>query len=694
MADLIFFKPRSTLNAEQNLRDFIHHCQEKLTIYEDQGGFSSDRWHFDCGRKKHAMVFSRYTTDNNPYDFEPLAEPFMSFAKAYIRYRQSEKQVTSVGDKMVVLRTLHDALFNIYGEVSVIKTDGIVQSESMDLLNARYPKSDKLFRLGGQLEQLYEFLTKKCLTLNLPDWRNPWKRPKSKAEGTDDESLKWQEERCPSQHQMLALADCFARASTKQDLFWSSTIALLMFAPSRGSELTHLTIHSLHEDEGRLGVRWYSQKGYGFTIKWVPKCLEEMVRQAFARLLEIGLPARKAARFAYENPGKFFRHEGCVTPDSFPENKPLNALEFAHAMNFSPSTIHRLKDKTKQYDSISAWNILGDHQVKWIQTIRENGNPTYAQLAQYTLETYKKNHWPNLPKTQRPIWEALLLIRDNEFHAEHLPKSFSWVMPDINKLNDQLTQRPLKNAIPTIFQRFGLKDENGSEIEMTSHQLRVWLSTNAERGGMDAWKLAQWAGRARIEDNKHYDLRTQEERDAQINALLKLEHRPTALEAIKLNQPVAYVDLGLNRIGIADVTEYGFCVHDYAMSPCTKGGECMTCKEHVCMKGMPKTLERIKQLEEQIDTQYQRAVSDRQKNVFGADRWETHLGWKLAHIRTQRMRLESDETPDGSLLWIPPAHDPSPVGRSLQQRGYQTDTPHNELFDGTAIAALLGIQDA
>jgi hypothetical protein len=27
-----------------------------------------------------------------------------------------------------------------------------------------------------------------------------------------------------------------------------------------------------------------------------------------------------------------------------------------------------------------------------------------------------------------------------------------------------------------------------------------------------------------------------------------------------------------------NVSEYGMCTHDYGMSPCTKGGDCMTCK--------------------------------------------------------------------------------------------------------------------
>jgi hypothetical protein len=694
MSEVTFFKLRNELNSQKNLDDFIDHCQNKLTLYEDQGGYSVDTWRYDSGRKKHAMVFSKYTENNNPYSFEPFSEPFMSFAKSYIRYRQTEQQVTSIGDKMVILRMLYDALIEIHDEANVLKTDGLVQSEITALLNARFPKSDKLFRYGGQLVLLYKFLIGRNITPTLPDWTNRWKRGKSKAERTDDESQAWQQVRCPSQHQMLALADCFAKAKTSQDKYWSSALSLLMFAPSRAGELTFLTTDSLHEDGGRLGVRWYGQKGFEFTVKWVPETLEKMVRLAFERLIEIGKPAREAAKFAHDNPGKFMHHDRCITPLEFPINQPLNAVEFAYAMGFASSTIKRLKAKTEYYDNTTGWNFLNADSSKWIQELRSNGNPTYQHLAQFTLNKYKTKSWPNLPKTGRPVWEALLLIRENEFHKDFLPRNFSWILPDVNQLNDQLSQRALKNLKPTIFQRFEIKDEDGTEIEMTSHQLRVWLSTNAERGGMDAWRLAQWAGRARIADNRHYDLRTQEEREQQANALLKLDHRPTALEAIKLKQPVAYVNLGLNRIGIADITEYGFCTHDYAMTPCTKAGQCMTCKEHACMKGMPKTLERIKLLEERLDSQFQKAKGDAEQNVFGADRWETHLGWKLAHVRTQRKRLESDDLPDGTIIWIPPEHDASPIERSLQQRGYETQTSKEELVDDSFMKSLLGVDYA
>lgn len=701
MSNIVFFQPKMELTAQQNLSDFIAHCKNNLTLYQDQGGFSVNRWRYNCGRKEHAMVFSKYSEKGGSnYSYDPMDEPFLSFAKSYVRYRQSEKQVTSIGDKTAILRTLHDALINIHGEANILLIDGLVQTEVYDLFNKRFPNSPKLFRFGGQLVLLYEFLIAKGIAQTLPQWSNPWRRPQAKAERTDKESQKWQMERCPSQHQMLSLADCFAKAKTPHDRYWSSVLSLLMFAPGRAGELAFLTVDSLHEEEGRLGVRWYGEKGFEDSLKWVPKYLEVTVREAFARLLKIGAPARRAAKFAHDNPGRFYRHEGCVTPDDFPENQEMNALEFAHAMNFAPATIQRMKSTCRDFHKDRAWNFFNAHQSKWLQKLRNEG-VTYANLANYVASQYKKEGWPKLPKIGRPVWESLLLIRENEFHAEFEPKGFSWLIPDVNRLNDQLSQRPMKNTIPTIFQRFGIKDEDGSEISITSHQLRVWLSTCAERGGMDSWKLAQWAGRANINDNRHYDLRTQEEKDEQTMALLGLEKSPTALEALKARLPVPYSALGIDRIGIADVTEYGMCTHDYSMSPCTKGGECMTCKDHVCIKGMPKTLPRIKRLENQVESQLIKTQEDVKLGVHNASVWERYLVWKLSHIRTQRIRMEDGKTPDGALLWIPKNHDPSPIERSLQQKGLQTENqtesksnsaPTN--LDDKTNKYLLGIDDA
>lgn len=694
MAEITFFESRPELDARKNLTNFISHCRNNLTLYEDQGGFTVNKWYFEKDGRAHAMTFSKYSDKQDPYNFAPLDEPFLEFSKANVRYTQTIRQVTSIATNMVVLRLLHDALIEIHGEADVLKTDGLVLGKVRELADLRHAGSDRIYRIGQQIELLYAFLREKAIVPKLPEWSNPWPRGEAKATRTDKESRKWQEERCPSLHQMIGLAECFARAVTDEDKYWSSVLTLLMFAPSRGGELLFLTIDCLHfTEKGRLGVRWYGEKGFGFTIKWVPEILREAVIGAHHRLVEIGTPARAAAKFAHDNPGVFLRHKGCITLPDFAENQPLGTLQFGHAMNFGKTTLEAIESRT-QYNALEGgWAQLGSS--KWIKKLRQHGNPTYRDLAQYTLAEYGTTDWPNLPGSDRPIWDAILLIRDREFHNDFEAKAFSWVLPGVNQINAQLAPRSgLKNPSKTLFQRFGIVDEDGSDIELTSHQLRVWLSTNAERGGMDSWLLAKWAARARVQDNSHYDLRTPAERDDKARQIMGLTGRPTALEAIKLNLPVSYEDLGLHRIGIADVTEYGMCTHDYAMSPCTKGGECMICKEHACIKGMPQTLPRIKRLEEQVESQFKKAKLDAADGAFGADRWVTHLGWKLAHVRTQRERIESDNTPVGAVLWIAPEHDPSPIKRSLEQRNYKTRPNEDRVVDASAVIALLGVSDA
>ncbi|WP_108447052.1 hypothetical protein [Halomonas denitrificans] len=687
MADVVYFSPRFEKDARRNLDDFICFCRNELTLYEEQGGFDVNLWRFNHKGKPIAMRFSRYSDKNNNYEYEPFSEPFLTFAKAYIRYQQSLNQVASVQDKMVALRAIHDALIEVHHEACPLRIDGLVQYKVVELLEKWFGKSQKLYRHGGQLERLYGFLIEKAITPSLPSWKRSWKKQKENAIRVDSKARKWQEERCPSIHQMLALADCFQKAKTVKDRYWSSVIALLMFAPGRGGELCELTVNSLHEEEGRLAVRWYSEKGFGENLKWVPLEMEAVVKEAFQRLIEIGGPARRAARFSYDHPGVFPWHDGCMTDEMFPQDKPLDALQFAAAMKLSQAA-EKLQQCSGSLTDLASWQRVGIN-TQWIKELKKGGAPSYRKLAEYFGEKYRRGSWPYLPNTNQFVWDSLLLVRDYELHSSFVARPFSWILPSVNNLNDQLKARKLKNPMPTIFQRFGCKDEDGSEIQMTSHQLRVWLSTNAERGGMDSWRLAQFAGRARVKDNRSYDLRTEEEKDKQVRDILRLEERPTALQAIKMNLPVSYNDLGINRLGIADVTEYGMCTHDYAMSPCTKGGECMTCKEHVCIKGMPNTLDRILRLEGLVGSQLKKAQRDSFDGAYGADRWVTHLGWKLAHIKTQRLRLESDDTPEGAVLWIPPEHDPSPVKRALGQQGYEATPDEKGLVDQSTISDFL-----
>ena len=96
-----------------------------------------------------------------------------------------------------------------------------------------------------------------------------------------------------------------------------------------------------------------------------------------------------------------------------------------------------------------------------------------------------------------------------------------------------------------------------------------------------------------------------------------------------------------------------------------KNGDCVTCSEHVCLKGIPNTLDELRNLERLHQEQLAHAKSSVEEKVFGADRWVTSLGFKLSKIRAIIAILEDPNTEEGSKIRVPDELDVSPVKRSL-----------------------------
>ena len=72
MCDVIHFQPRDELTAQNNLENFIIHCRDHLTLYEDQGGWQSNNWKHEQKGRSIAMTFSKYREISNPASFDPL----------------------------------------------------------------------------------------------------------------------------------------------------------------------------------------------------------------------------------------------------------------------------------------------------------------------------------------------------------------------------------------------------------------------------------------------------------------------------------------------------------------------------------------------------------------------------------------------------------------------------------------------
>ena len=698
MTQVIPFKPKHEVECEKNLLDFIERAKHDLSIYEDQGGFNSDNWKVIS---KNGRTLSMHFTGLKPQGKkmgELMLQPFKDFAKAYMRDLQTWKE-RNPAQYMVVLKTIYETLIETNGKADILDFNGTSLRKTTESLEHRLSK-DALYRAGQFLEKLLNDIREYKINLTIPTWKNPWKRPNEKALGTSHEDRAWQENRLLTSHQISCLADAFCLAKTPYEKFYSSQAVLLMAAPSRGGELHFLTTDCLFEttafkevvdasgkvikeEHTILNIRWVAAKGGGLIPKPVHPLIEPTVREAVQRLIDIGKPARRAAQWAIKHPNEFYRHDACITKEDHHEDDPLTILEFAAAMVLSQDNIPN--DIAK---SIERSTFLTFYKQKWIQKLFETKDCiTYRDLAAYTVGSYKKSFpkFPNLSEINKPVSDMLCLVRDNELHSEFKPKGYSFTAPTINQLNDALGsihERLKKGAEQSLFTSVGLKEKNGDNLVITSHQIRVWLSTMAERGEMESLDLAMFAGRSRIQDNRAYDLRPMEELAKESGKLISLgleAHDGTkALQAVKVNVPVTFEMLGhKDRYGVVQASGFGYCEHDWTMSPCSKAGECVTCKEHSCIKGMPNTKERLLELEQVVKHELNRALQADNNDYSGASSWVIYQSKKLAIIKTLLTYLDNDEYPEGLIIRVPEELDVSLTRIALNELGYSTEVAEN-----------------
>jgi hypothetical protein len=673
MNQLIAFSPKHQLDCKENLADFIERAKTQLKIYEDQGGFASSNWkhYLDNGRSQ-AMEFTGLAPAGKKTG-KPMESPYIDFAKAYVRDNQAWK-ATNPGNMMMVLKACHDSLLQVHSKADILLVDGLVIHKMSEMIFERSSESSR-YRYGQMMEQFIHDLRKFKINLKIPSWKNPWKRPGNRAQGTSHEDRAWQAQRLLSTYEITALADTFSLAKTDYQKFYSAQAVLLMCAPSRGGELCFLTTDCLFEDTdikkvkneetgqfedketSILYIRWKAEKGGGLIPKPIHPLIAPTVREAVNRLIEIGEPARKAAKWAIEYPDQFYRHDGCITSKDHTEDDPLSVAEFAAAMGFSDPS-RTLSESAFTHGSA----IKRLFFQKWVtELVGEKEYVTYRDLAKYQVRMFSAAFpaWPNIAEIGKPISQMLCLIREHEFHETFSPKKYSFVSPSLNLLNDALGA--IHQRLPgahSLFSELDIKNEDGTELVISSHQIRVWLSTMAERGEMDSLDLAMFAGRSRVQDNPAYDLRPMSELKQESKRLLALGLESLdgtkALAAVKVNVPVTFEMLGRkDRVGTVQVSGYGYCEHDWTMTPCTKAGECISCKEHVCVKGLPKNVEHLKQLEEVVQKELNIAAAATKEGFYGANVWLVYHGKKLAIIKTLLKYLEDNQLPDGLILRIP-----------------------------------------
>ncbi|WP_333810614.1 hypothetical protein, partial [Idiomarina baltica] len=520
MSNLLVYTPQYKLEFQKNYDGFIAFARDELTMFSDsesygKKGWECDRWSWMTAREKKMTIVFGISHSRSRYT--PYRVPYADFAKAYVRYELSLNYKESLGWTSA-LPFLYQAL----AEHSESKNKSTV--DVMEINNNIINRTEQLIKtsnlsvggkrnIGLSLQKVLAFIKKMRLKLDIQDWKNPFPRPSDSKIKLDKRSREVEMDKCPSDYQMLQVAEAFNRAETPRQKYFTSLCVMLICQPSRSVELNGLTIHSLQRsDKGRWYLMWHPAKGGAPVRKWIPKLLEDVARQAFERLVEISAPARAAAKFAYDYPDNFMVHDKCITPQNFSQDRVLTFEQFGAAMGFTTGFSSKgsklgwghqtsskwLNDLISRLNGVSNWrrellkghHIQADNQVlKKVIRVKELVPvdvkiifPNYHDLNKIVHEKYKNKVFPYYGHTK--VWDCICLVRENEFHKEYKVKPFSWVHVSHGMIANALgsyreTHHPsgsTTNAI-SIFEDLNITDEDGSRLKLTTHQFRHWLNT-------------------------------------------------------------------------------------------------------------------------------------------------------------------------------------------------------------------------
>ena len=202
MGKVVQFVSRATTTAEKNLAAFVSLARDELTAFSEDGAWDGLTWRDHRRNRRVSVVFCKYRPRNEARRPPvPLAEPFLTFAKAYFRYRYSHKPVTSVSPMLDALRMIELALIKTAGKADIVDLSAQVLSLSTQCCADRKTNLTARYQSGRQIEAIGDFCRDHHLVPALPSWETTVKRPPTLTETLTEEGVQHRESKLPTNEQ-------------------------------------------------------------------------------------------------------------------------------------------------------------------------------------------------------------------------------------------------------------------------------------------------------------------------------------------------------------------------------------------------------------------------------------------------------------------------------------------------------------
>lgn len=689
MADIIQFIPRVECDAKANLQGFIALCRDELTVLGADLDWNSNYWNVTKYLERKgtkgpfAFIFNNYDSAGiklrSATEAVPMAQPFLDFAKSYMRYQHAWKRTTGYVLRLTALRVLEKALIerNDDGIPHVEKVDPHVLFRAIQIFQENNPRS--AYHVAVQLKLIADLLVKFRLTAVPFIWKNPLKRPDEHNNRVGNKSEEARAAKLPSTETLQALARAFHEAVAPVDVVSTSIAALMMCSPDRINEVLRLPVNCentfVHNGKEQYGLRWWPSKGAEPMVKPVISTMVETARTALERIRKHTEEARRIAIWYERNPGKLYLPRYL---EHLRGNEYLSTPEICEVVGFATNS------------AACVWAKA--NKVRFIKEERpRNGIGRPGNL--YRFDDIEKAVIKMLPdnfdiydkSTGLKYSEALCIFPKNFFHVGKGNMHCMFEVISSNVINIQLGSSANHDKT-SVFSRLGILDADGNPYKIRTHQFRHFLNTLAQKKNVDQLIIAMWSGRKDVRQNRSYDNRTPEE---VLELMRQGDISNTNGELIEIipNVPMTREQYMEMRYPTVHTTQFGFCVHDWSMIPCQKHRACLDCTEHKCIKGDMKKTARIRECLMDAEQQLARDEEALVEGYIGADRWLELNRKRVDRLRNLVEIFDNPDFPEGTVIELTVENEYSPIGMALNERQMLGDADGMMLGRAMALSA-------
>ncbi|MEM4987242.1 hypothetical protein V8G57_07545 [Collimonas sp. H4R21] len=619
-------------------------------------------------RKKAILWFNANFVKKTKFENAvPFPEPFGAFVKATIcaAERRSNKGLNQT-DHMVTVRAFRYlyAGFGIRSSnpVDLMHADFDV---AVDLCKKRGEAEASRYRIGVKLASIAKMID----THRLAPIRIGWTNTVPKETENDvsiqsrhgDDFEEDRRRKLPSDIILAALAEISNLPLNDNDLLRQRALELLICGGWRMGELLTLPKECWREElqETKDGFPIVNQFGkpvirYGIRdvpgkkahvqtrTKWLPTIASDLARRAIDDILRITKPFRQIAEFIASNPaGTLLREPWPAVCDDY----LLSMQEVERAVGLASSENGASgRQFVALHDELHVYKKETD-SGRWIQAIRKGD--LEECLATFTRKT---EVFPG-GEADYALHEMLFVVGVNFFHSKKPTLNGTALLMTDQQLSDYLAGR---GESPSIFERTGYRDEDGKPLRVTARQVRHWLNTLANEGGLPEMELSRWMGRTDARHNEPYNHMTGLALARSIREKLQRGEVQGVIadSAIRINDPVKREEFIATRTMAAHVTDLGVCVHDFSGLPCPLHRDCSSCGEHFLEKGNPIQVTYTTELLEETKFQLDLSKKEKRDGTYGVDNWLDHQKQTVERLETI-LEIHNDPTiPDGMFIHL------------------------------------------